>query len=241
MNDDQQTKRDAAILKSRRQLLISGASLAASALAFGVSQPGHTFKTIEPVAAGELLMQEHGVLGRILLIYDRAATFLQRADNIARVYPQLILATKLVKTHIQAQHERVEELLIFPVLTKANKETDLVAVLVAQHQAGQECNEAISMKLKYKLQTASNRKEIARLARAFSSMFRPHALREDTVIYPKLLQILGETGYAELSAKVDALEDKMANDLSLSEIVSQVASIETALGVNDLSQFTVKV
>lgn len=204
---------------------------------FLANQPASAFSIGKPIQAGEDLMQEHGVLGRTLLIYEELAKQLQKNDAIP--LDCLTGATEIIIRYVQGQHERVEELLIFPALTKANQLGDLVSILINQHKVGHELTETIKKKLvgpSYK--TKPGREELANLLLMFSQMFRPHMLREDTVIFPRLHEIMDEHEYKTLSTKIQALESSMVNSTDLADILKQLDGIETMLGIHNLAKFT---
>lgn len=217
---------------TRRQLIAATSVALASALAL----PASAFREPSPLTAGEDLMQEHGVFGRILLIYQTIADDFQRGQT--RHVDNLLSATKLIVDYIEGHHERIEELLVFPELTKGDKHGDLVATLVHQHQVGKDITTMIQKRFVSKKVSRSNLTDTARSMRAYAAMFRPHALREDTVVYPAIRESMTANQYAEFSGRVRELEDKMVHVGDLQQLVKQVSEIEIALGIHDLSKFT---
>jgi hemerythrin-like domain-containing protein len=93
------------------------------------------------VAPPEDLMREHGVLNRILLLYEEG---IRRLDE-HRPLPieTLANAAEIVRRFIEQYHEKLEEDHLFPRFEKAGKLVDLVATLRAQHQAGRQLTGAI--------------------------------------------------------------------------------------------------
>ncbi len=222
-------------LDRRKFLFVFASSLSMAA----VNSPVIAFPTSAPgVQAVEDLMQEHGVLGRLLLIYEEGARKLL-LDKPGEAMTSIAGATEILINHIQGQHERVEELMIFPVLNRANQLPELVSTLVSQHKAGRDITQDIQDLAAMRAdKTETGRAQVARLANSYVRMFRPHALREDTVLYPKLRTMLSATEYGELSEKVKNLESKMKNNGDLSAILGKVDEIETAMGIHDLAKFT---
>src|SRR5262245_19478893 len=81
---------------------------------------------------GEDLMQEHGVLERILLVYDEAARRIERGEAV-----DLAVVTEgagVVRRFVEEYHEQLEEQFVFPRLETAKREVELVAVLRLQHR-----------------------------------------------------------------------------------------------------------
>jgi hemerythrin-like domain-containing protein len=73
---------------------------------------------------------------------------------------------------------------------------------------------------------------------AFIRMYRPHAAREDTVLFPALRQIVGPAALAELGEQFEAIEEKRFGEGGFASVVDQVAELERALGIHALAQFT---
>src|SRR3982751_1370167 len=79
------------------------------------------------VSPPEDLMQEHGILNRILLIYDCCK--IQLIDK-GIIQTQLLLnSANIIRSFVEDYHEKQEEEYLFPRFEKANKLTDLVKVL----------------------------------------------------------------------------------------------------------------
>ena len=77
-------------------------------------------------------MREHGVLKRILLVYGEA---LRRMEANEDLPPEPIAeSAKIIRDFVEDYHEKLEENFLFPRFKKANKLTDLVDVLLQQHQ-----------------------------------------------------------------------------------------------------------
>src|SRR5205823_13391670 len=88
----------------------------------------------EDISAPEDLMREHGVLNRILLVYEEG---LRRLRDKEDVPPDVFhKPATLVRKFVEDYHEKLEETFIFPEFEKAKKLADLVTVLKAQHEAG---------------------------------------------------------------------------------------------------------
>lgn len=183
------------------------------------------------VTPGEDLMQEHGVLRRILLIYDEAA---RRIDHGEAFDPTVIgKAAEIVRRFVEEYHEKNEEQFVFPRMQKANRETELVAILLRQHQRGREVTAEIIAKT-----NGSANAELAQLLRAFTRMYQPHAAREDTVLFPAFREVVGRPGYRELGEQFEDKEHELFGEGGFEQYVKQVSQLEVALGIADLAQFT---
>ncbi len=129
----------------------------------------------EDVGPTEDLMREHGVLNRVLLIYDH---FIQRIDQKQDFKPELVKgAAQTIRSFVEDYHERQEEQFLFPRFEKAGVLADLVTVLKSQHQAG--CTHTDQIVSFADAKDASTREKLGHALRQFVRMYRPHEARED--------------------------------------------------------------
>ena len=224
---------------NRRAVLAAGMGLLAAApmSVFGEPEAQVKLNPDEGVTAPEDLMKEHGVLNRCLLIYEEG---IRRLKNTQEVSPNVFNHTAaLIKKFVEQYHEKNEEKYIFPVFEKHGKLVDLVTTLKTQHKAGRVVTAGIlhlSQPTEYK-DPASREKLIAAIE-SFIRMYRPHEAREDTILFPALRTILTAKQVAALGDKMEEDEHKVLGDEGFERSVDQVASIEKALGIYDLKQFT---
>ncbi len=184
------------------------------------------------VTPGEDLMQEHGVLERILLIYDAAAARLEQKEAL-----DLALVTSaagLIRRFVEDYHEKNEEQFIFPRLEAARREVELVATLRRQHQRGRDVTDEITRIAS----SGTNAAALVPLFRAFERMYRPHAAREDTVVFPTFRELIGRDAYRELGEQFEDDEHARLGEHGFDNAVAEIARLETALGINDLATFT---
>ena len=139
----------------------------------------------------------------------------------------------IVRRVIEDYHEKLEEHFVFPRMEKAEKLTDLTATLRRQHQAGRTVTANV-----VKLCDGSDGKKLAELLRVFNRMYRPHAAREDTVLFPAFHDLMGEKAYDELGDQFEAEEKKQLGNEGFEGAVAQVAKLEEQFGLSDLDQFT---
>jgi hemerythrin-like domain-containing protein len=189
-------------------------------------------RDVAEVTPGEDLMQEHGVLERVLLIYGEAAGRIERAETL-----DLALVTgaaEIVRRFVEEYHEKVEEQFVFPRLEAAQRERDLVAILRRQHQRGRELTAEIIRSSK----ASAASSDLVRPLRAFERMYRPHAAREDTVLFPAFRAMVGGAAYRELGEQFEEQEHIKLGEHGFEGAVKEVAALEAALGISDLAKFT---
>jgi hemerythrin-like domain-containing protein len=193
----------------------------------------------EEVAPAEDLMREHGVLNRILLIYEEG---LRRLDARQDLSPEILSgAAGIIRRFIEEYHEKLEEENLFPRFEKAGKLVDLVAVLREQHQAGRHLTGEIQRLAKAgAIVKEEDRRRLSDSMRLFIRMYRPHEAREDTVLFPAFRSIVSKKEYEALGEAFEEQEHRLFGSDGFEKIVAEVAGLEKPLGIYELSGFTPK-
>ncbi len=191
----------------------------------------------DDVPPTEDLMREHGVLRRILLVYDEAAHRLAADDNAALIV--VAAAANIVRRFVEGYHEKLEEDLVFPKLESARTLVDLTQVLRAQHAAGRRLTEAILEEAKAgKAATAAQRRNVIAGLRDFGRMYAPHAAWEDTELFPVYRRQFTETEFDRLGERFEAQEHKLLGAGGFEGSLREVGDLEKALGIHELANFT---
>lgn len=226
-----------------RHTSIVGAGALMPALAVAQQKPvpeNDKPKGDEGISPAEDLMREHGVLNRILLIYDEHLRLLAAK----RPFDGSVLASAadIIRHFVEEYHEKLEEEFLFPRFRKAGKHVGLVDTLEVQHKAGRELTAKIRelagvATLKY---VSSDSEKLSDALRAFLRMYRPHEAREDTVLFPAFRSIVSAHEYDALGDDFEKKEDELFGDEGFFKVVDQVAALEKKLGIFELAQFTPK-
>jgi len=220
------------MITRRREFLVAGAVLGISGVACGAEKQAAG----EDVSALEDLMREHGVLRRILLIYDEC---LRRFRAKASVPVHALQdAVGLIRKFVEDYHEKLEEDFIFPAFEKRGQLVPLVKVLREQHAAGRAMTDVIAAHLPGAPTMPELSPEAQAACEAFIRMYGPHAAREDTVLFPALRKILSAKQLDQLGDKFEDEENRRFGAEGFEKVVEQVAAIERELGIYDLGQFT---
>jgi hemerythrin-like domain-containing protein len=193
----------------------------------------------QEVSPPEDLMQEHGLLNRVLLIYDACSVHLTKNESFPR--EALLNAATVIRTFVEDYHEKQEEQYLFPRFQKANQLTDLVSVLLQQHQAGRTITDQIMQLSKTTNPTAAENEKLVQLISSFNTMYRPHESREDTVLFPAFRKIVSKHEYDSLGEEFEDNEHKLFGADGFEKMVDKVAQIERSLNIYELAQFTPKV
>lgn len=184
----------------------------------------------------EDLMREHGILERLLLIYEK---IIKKIDDTTFQKTHLTKALDLMKSFIQDYHEKLEEEYIFPLFEKQQKEVALIKTLRQQHSKGREITAQLRTLLSLKSTLSPYVKdEIKNLLQKYITMYRPHHAREDTVLFPQLRTFVSQAALKELGAQFEKKEHELFGDEGFQSILKKVANLEKTLGIYRLSQFT---
>jgi hemerythrin-like domain-containing protein len=237
MNQDEKT--------TRRDFLGTGLAILGTAAALGparvwAADPEKSANAEMGVTPPEDLMREHGVLRRILHVYEE---LFRRLTNNRDFDPAVLSsAAGIIKKFIEEYHEKLEEEYIFPRFVQAGKLVDLVNVLKVQHQAGRRVTDYLLANTKAEaLKDPEMRQGLADHLRAFWRMYRPHAAREDTVLFVALRTVVSPKEFEEMGDKFEDTEQEKFGKGGFEKIVHEVAGLETTLGIENLAQFTPKV
>ena len=233
----------ATILNSRRHLLVGAAGLlllSAPALADSRRQAAEKKKTAEaiPVTATEDLMREHGVLRRILLIYEAGARRIGQGEDIdPAVFSQ---AAETMRDFIHDYHEKSEEEHVFPRFKKAGRMVELVDVLLVQHTAGRKLTERVLQSAEASRGNKEQRTALTDAMQATITLYRPHAAREDTDIFPTLRSLMTPNEFEELGETLEKAEVAKFGGDGFEKMTKRVEQIEKRIGTDDLAQATPK-
>lgn len=222
---------------SRRNFLTQTGILVASGItATGIISCRGENEGDEDVSTNEDLMREHGVLKRILLIYDEASSRLTAGKelDIALVGQ----SANLIKTFIEEYHEKLEEDHLFPRFEKAGQLTDLTKTLRLQHHKGRLLTQRIIANAKKINPTDDEKKLMVQDMQAFVRMYSPHEAREDTILFPALHKLISKHEYDALGEDFEKKEREQFGGDGFDIAVDKVTDIEKAMHIYDLNLFT---
>jgi hemerythrin-like domain-containing protein len=227
----------------RRSFLVAagfvgaGAMLSACASRAAAPRSAPRPEEVDEVSPVEDMMREHGVLRRVLLVYEDIAG---RAERREHFLPDVLAsAAGIIQRFIEDYHEKLEEDFVFPRFERANQLVELVTVLRAQHRAGRTVTARIqALARSPSLQSAEGGPELVNALRAFIRMYEPHSAREDTVLFPAFRPLVGAAEYDALGEAFEDKEHALFGPKGFERVVAEVAQLEQALGIYDLARFT---
>jgi hemerythrin-like domain-containing protein len=230
---------------SRRRLLVGGATAAATVAAgawtgtasAATKAPAGATADLAQIPATENLMREHGVLKRVLLIYNEIG----RRVAAKEVLPTGVVADSatIIHDYIETFHEALEEGYVFPRLRQAGMLVSTVDTLLTQHARGRLLTQTIlTQSTTTGLSKAATTTQIASYMALFVRMYEPHEAREDTVVFPAYRSLLSGGELEEMAELFSSDQSSQFGRNGFADTVAQVAKIETALGIAELNQFT---
>jgi hemerythrin-like domain-containing protein len=210
----------------------AGAGIALAATADGAPASA---RSTAAVSSTEDLMQEHGLLLRILLAYREVL----RRISAGRPVPagQLHDAALVIHDYIEGFHEPLEEGYIFPRLARGPL-GETVATLLLQHARGRQQTQLILAATAARPAPRADRARLGDALSAFVRMYEPHEAREDTVIYPAFRTAVGLAEVQVLGRHFADLERQQFGPAAFTNMLGKVAAVEQALDIYDLAQFT---
>jgi len=227
--------------RGRREFLtgVAGAGVAAissTSLAAPDKASKKDAEKEEDIPPTEDLMREHGVLRRILLIYDEAARRLPTDDAVV---PVVGSAAGIVRRFVEGYHEKLEEEFVLPKLERSGKLVELAKIIRVQHAAGRKLTEALARNAKAgKGATAEQRRTLVTDMQSFARMYAAHAAWEDTEIFPAYRGQFTEAQLDQLGEQFEEQEHKLLGASGFEGSLKEVGDLEKALGIHDLARYT---
>jgi hemerythrin-like domain-containing protein len=216
----------------------SGQQSSAQGESAGVQAKKEKIEGSKEVTASEDLMREHGVLRRALFVYSEVAVKLRRDPK--SVFPAVLEDTaKLFRDFGENYHEKkLEEAFIFPTVKAAGGPAAAYPdVLVVQHNRGREITNFI-ISIAQSMKSGASAKTLAEVLEGFVRMYRTHAAREDTLVFPAWKNALTDAQYDELNDRFEEIERQQFGQDGFEAAVKKIGDIEDILGLRDIAQFT---
>lgn len=191
-----------------------------------------------PVPPTEDLMREHGILRRILLIYEAGARRLGQGEDMESAV--FVQAAETMRDFIHDYHEKLEEDQLFPRFKKAGRLVPLVDVLITQHAAGRKLTDQILQIAPTARTDSGRRKTMIDAMQATIVLYGPHAAREDTDVFTTVRSLVTPNEFDALGETFENEEKARFGADGFERMAKKVAAIEKRIGIDDLSKYTPK-
>ncbi len=189
------------------------------------------------IPPGVDLMEEHGVLKRVLLIYQAALDQIDAGEGLP--VSAIHSGALVIHDFIEGFHEPLEEGYVFPRLRRAGQLIGTVETLLLQHARGRERTQRIlSGTTTRGMGSQSTRAEVVDAITTFLRMYEPHEAREDTVVFPAFRALLSAKELHDYSVTFSDLQRQQFGPRGFDDVVDHVSTIERSLGIYNLAQFT---
>ncbi|HEY3977656.1 MAG TPA: hemerythrin domain-containing protein [Streptosporangiaceae bacterium] len=232
---------------SRRAAMFGAGGLAAGAVGAGIAlvavptSAAPNTAELDAVAREtpltEDLMNEHGMLIRIILIYREVTRRVQAGEPVPRA--QAHDASLIIEQFIHGFHEPLEEAYIFPPVNRGALKPGISALLL-QHARGREQTQAIltASAGSGTLVEGASRARLAAAMDAFTRVYEIHEAREDTVVYPALRAASSPREMVQMAEHFNTLQTQQFGPDIFQKMLGRVVTIEQALDIYDLNKFT---
>jgi hemerythrin-like domain-containing protein len=87
-------------------------------------------------------------------------------------------------------------------------------------------------------QDGEDRRKLIGAVQAFIKMYRPHAAREDTDLFPRLRELVSANEFDAIAEQFEHDERERFGEDGFEKMVDRVARLERMVGINDLDRFT---
>lgn len=185
---------------------------------------------LEAVSPTETMMQEHGVLERVIMILERAMGRMRA--GLAPDYEAVAGSAALIREYIQDFHEKNEERHIFPSVYSRPGMAEFVKTLRKQHEQGRPLIDEIQRAAKHR--NGSLREVLAGRLRGFIDLYRPHKAWEDTVLFPAYRMAVARDEALKLGDSLEKMEHHRFGQSALLHFLGQTEILEKSVGITGL-------
>lgn len=187
----------------------------------------------------EDLMRGHGILNRILLIFEEIIKRITHYHD----FPIAALqeSVHIIQSFIQNHHERFEEDYIFPLFEKHKQHLELIATFKEQHMKGRHISTQLEKLAEEKELSHVSKSMLKHLLQECITMYRHHEVHEDTEIFPALRLLMTEKEFEKLGELFKTIEEQLFDKHGFTQISKKLQSIEKELNIYELKQFTPKI
>lgn len=192
----------------------------------------------QEVPPTEDLMREHGLLDRVLRIYEKVETQISKKEPVNMKL--LTDAATIIRDFIHNYHEVLEETYLFPLFElKDLPLAKLTMILRQQHTAGRAVTDMIIYRAT--LPNANDHHNLRLLAedlKGFVEMYRPHEARENTELFPAVRSQVTAAEFERLTDIFEDTEEDKFGKNGYEKMVVRVADMEEELGIHNIRQYT---
>ncbi len=159
----------------------------------------------------EKLMDEHRIILKGIGVLENGILELEKSGIVSSVFFDNMI--DFIRGYSDKYHHAKEEDILFVRMGKAGFPTEQgpIAVMLSDHDQGR--GFVAEMEKSNRLYSAGNKSAVEGIVengRAYGSLLKQHILKEDTILYPMAVDILGEAGIAAMKPDFDRVESEQA-------------------------------
>jgi hemerythrin-like domain-containing protein len=179
----------------------------------------------------EKLLQEHGILRRILLVYEEFLGQLEHAEEHPS-FSALIDTTTLLQGYVQGYHEVIEETYVFPIVEKIPSMQSLVSTLRKQHVLARQMSTDVIVSARM-----VDLKRLTTTLDALILLYQAHTAWEDTDLTIAYRSILSREGSNHLIETFNRVELDLFGPGAEADVLVQITEIERAFDIHGPAEF----
>jgi hemerythrin-like domain-containing protein len=177
----------------------------------------------EFISSTEDLLREHGLLNRMLLIYDHFLSnpTSHRLDAVKKI-------AALIRLFVEDYHEKMEEKCIFPLVLRLGDGhlKRLVKILIRQHKDGRVWTDVIM--------ASDDMEDVVSAVENFTKMYRTHESREDTEVFEFWRGRASPEKKKRVSKFFSSSEEQLLGEGGFGKILDQVMLVEKKLRIDTI-------
>jgi hemerythrin-like domain-containing protein len=181
-------------------------------------------------------MQDHGLLGRVLLVYEESMRRLEDGDDFFPL--SLVRAAQVMSDYVVDYHQTLEEVYLFPRFRRSDTHVGLIEILRHQHDVGRRLTASVLDLGGLKLgEDVATRRRFAQVLGKVVRMYRPHEAREDTALFPLLRNVVSASEYDALGEAFERERTRRFGGDGFERFVGEISESEKVLGIYKLADF----
>jgi hemerythrin-like domain-containing protein len=225
-------------ITSRRHVVAGAGAAVLLGQASWAAETGRSTAQKDVLTPMEDLACQHAVARRVLMVYHQMNSG-ATAGASPMPMQSITTAATMLRSMVEEFHAKFEEENVFPLFEKANKLTDLVSTLRAQHAAAGRLTDSILQATQGAARNAPT-EALTRDLMACARMIEAHTAYEETLLYPQIRTVASDTDYEQLWQALRDADRKKLGPEGVPGLLNKVADLERSAGIMGLAQFTPK-
>jgi len=182
--------------------------------------------------ATDILMAEHRVIERVLVVLNTAAERLEQGQPVRPGF--FVDASDFIKGFADGCHHRKEEGVLFEAMVNhgMSRLGGPIAVMLADHEQGRSFTRGMRAAAQ-KLETgdASAREAVITNARGYVNLLQQHILKEDNILFPMADRVIPVAEHAKVAEDFERVEHEETGEGVHEKYLAMAARLEGEMGL----------